>query len=95
MSRRSAKERLTQHMPVEHHFSQVDKPMSKFGMHFYGANFRVYNGQLSECIMDCPYHTSAFQIRTLSEFQLMFHAVRCALILAAFGGSFAPGIHKF
>ncbi len=51
MSVRSAKERLTQHTPVEHHFMQVDQPMSKFGMHFYGmgghtkstANFRVYN----------------------------------------------------
>ncbi len=57
MSVQSAKERLTQHMPVEHHFSQVDQPtcMSKSGMHFYGMGgllytrkvrptFRVYNG---------------------------------------------------
>ncbi len=50
-----AHEHLTQHTPVEHHFSQVDRPMSKFGKHFYRMGgplytrkvrptFRVYNG---------------------------------------------------
>ncbi len=27
---------------VEHHFSQVDHPMSKFGMHFYGMDGPLY-----------------------------------------------------
>ncbi len=60
---------------VEHHFSQVDQPMSKFGMHFYGMGGRLYTckyGQLSVCITDCPYRRSVFQIRSLSEFELMF-----------------------
>ncbi len=60
-----AKEPLTQHTLVELHFSQGDQPMSKFGMHFYGMG-----GPQTVCITDRPYHRSAFQIRTWSEFEL-------------------------
>ncbi len=80
MSVRSAKERLTQHTPVEHHFIQVDQPMSILGMHFYGmggsfihctpAKYSQLYSQLSVCITDRPYRRSAFQIRTWSEFEL-------------------------
>ncbi len=51
MGAQSAKERLTQHMPVEHHFSQVDEPMSKSGMHFYGMGglLYLYIGKFSCC----------------------------------------------
>ncbi len=31
---------------VEHHFSQVDQPMSKFGMHFYGMGGPLYTRKL-------------------------------------------------
>ncbi len=41
------KERITQHMPVEHHFSLVDQPMSKFGMHFYGMGGPLYQERMS------------------------------------------------
>ncbi len=40
--REAAKERLTQHASVEHHFSQVDQQTSLFGMHFYGMGGRLY-----------------------------------------------------
>ncbi len=39
-------EHLAQHMLVEHHFSQVDQPMSKFGMHFYGMGGRLYTSKV-------------------------------------------------
>ncbi len=65
----TAKERLTQHTPVEHHF----QPISEFGMHCYGMAGPLYTckySQLSVCITDRPYLRSAFQIRTWSEFEL-------------------------
>ncbi len=40
--RRSAKERLTQHTPLECHFSQVDQQTSLLGMYFYGMGGRLY-----------------------------------------------------
>ncbi len=43
----SAKERLTQRMPVECHLIQVDQPMSKFGMHFYGMGGPLYSSPCS------------------------------------------------
>ncbi len=48
----SVKERLTQHTPVEHHFSQVDQPMSKFGMHLYGMGGPLYTQSMAnfQCV---------------------------------------------
>ncbi len=48
----SAKECLTQHTPVEHHFIQVDQPMSKFGMHFYdmGGPLHIQSTVPSFCV---------------------------------------------
>ncbi len=73
MSARSAKERLTQHAYTGGIFSQIDQPMSKFGMHLYGIGGPLYTRKVqptSVCITDRPYHRSAFQIRTWSEFEL-------------------------
>ncbi len=42
MSVQSAKERITQPMLVEHDLSQVDQPISKCGMHFYGMGGPLY-----------------------------------------------------
>ncbi len=56
-SARSAKERFTQHMPVEHHCSQVDQQTSLFGMHFYGMGSWLYTRRVWSpvCITDRPY----------------------------------------
>ncbi len=73
------KECLTQRTPVEHHFSQVDQhlecPCTVWAVRYTHSKY----SQFSECITNCPYHRSAFQIRTSSELNLaemMFNTVR-------------------
>ncbi len=61
---------------VEHHFTQVQTQTKLFGMHFMVWAVCYTHGQLAVlcvCITDRPYHRSAFQIRTLSECEMMFH----------------------
>ncbi len=57
MNRRRLREGA--HNCVEHHFSQVDQPMFKFGMHFYGMGGPLYTRKVA-----------VGEIRTFSEFEL-------------------------
>ncbi len=56
MSVRSAMERLTQHMPEEHHFIQVDQPVQNWNaLLWYGRS--VIHTQ-STCIANCVQQTA-------------------------------------
>ncbi len=81
MSVRSAKERLSQYTPVEHHCSQVNQQTSSFEMHFYTTGSLFYTCRVwptfRVCITDRPYHRSARKfVWSFNLAEIMFHAVR-------------------